>query len=198
MSDNQEEKNDRLLEVRKALGMTQAEMAELLGMDRGNLSNIEKRKNGRNVPKDASYILAHEKGVNFKWFETGEGSMFMENFNPNNPRRSSQQRWFGEDNVEERVQLPGDPDGVRLMRVDSVGENNNKDQYSKPSVEEKLAFALERNQEISDKAMAALEKNVHLLEEISNLKDLLLEKEREIFHIKSPAKTNPHDPVGAR
>lgn len=61
--------------------------------------------------------------------------------------------------------------------------------------EQKLTFALERNQEVYDKAMAAQEKNVKLLEEISKLKDMLLEREREIFHIKSPEKNGSNDSV---
>lgn len=179
MTDNQKEKNQRLLKIREALGMTQAEMADLLQLNRSNLSKIEKGVDGRNVPKDTIYILAREKGVNFKWFETGEGPMFIENFTPNYPQNSSQQRWFGETDREEINKKP-------------------KEESDTISITQKLLFALERNQEVSDKAMKALEKNVELLEEISNLKDLLMERERELYHIKSPEKNGTNDHIGTR
>lgn len=74
--DNQYEKNIRLLAIREALGLTQAEMADFLGINRTSLTKIEKCQEGRKVPKDSIYILSKEKGINPIWFETGKGEIF--------------------------------------------------------------------------------------------------------------------------
>lgn len=77
--DNQSEKNKRLKLVRKALKMSQQEMADLLGVQRSSLSKIENLEEGRNVPKGTSLTLEKFKNVDSNWFDTGEGEMFLIN-----------------------------------------------------------------------------------------------------------------------
>lgn len=75
--ENQAEKSIRLKQVRTQLRLNQAEMAEILGIERANLSKIEKADGKRNVPKDTIYRLKKHCNINEIWFETGEGEMFL-------------------------------------------------------------------------------------------------------------------------
>ena len=66
--------NIRLKELRKALNLTQQEMADRLGIKRNTLANYEI---GRNEPIDAVLLLiVKEFNVNEDWLRTGEGEMF--------------------------------------------------------------------------------------------------------------------------
>lgn len=66
--------NARLKELRKALNLTQQEMADRLGIKRNTLANYEI---GRNEPIDAVLLLTvKEFNVNENWLRTGEGEMF--------------------------------------------------------------------------------------------------------------------------
>ena len=66
--------NERLKMLRKALGLTQEEFAQRIGVKRGAIANYEI---GRNVPVDAVYsLICKEFGVNPDWLRTGEGDMF--------------------------------------------------------------------------------------------------------------------------
>lgn len=57
--------------LRKALGMTQQEFADQLGIKRGTIANYEI---GRNEPIDAVIsLICKEFGVNEVWLRTGEG-----------------------------------------------------------------------------------------------------------------------------
>jgi transcriptional regulator with XRE-family HTH domain len=65
----------RLRNLRESLGLTQAEFAEKLGIPRTSLFNYEK---GVSVPTgDFIYTLGTNLRVNFDWFFTGEGEMFL-------------------------------------------------------------------------------------------------------------------------
>lgn len=65
----------RLKAVRKAVGLTQQEFADRLGIKRGAVANYEI---GRNDPIDAVIsLICREFGVNETWLRTGEGEMFM-------------------------------------------------------------------------------------------------------------------------
>lgn len=75
--DSQIEKKQRIKELRKALKINQADFAQILGVEQGNLSKIESIKQSRYVPDDAIYILKEKFNVNPIWFETGEGQMFL-------------------------------------------------------------------------------------------------------------------------
>ena len=64
----------RLKAVRKAVGLTQQEFADRLGIKRGAVANYEI---GRNDPIDAVIsLICREFGVNETWLRTGEGEMF--------------------------------------------------------------------------------------------------------------------------
>jgi len=91
MADNQREKNLRLLEIRKILGLKQKEFADILKINRANLSKIENLEENRSVPKDTFYILNEKYNLNKEWWETGDGEMFLSdqtnaNLVSNNPQ----------------------------------------------------------------------------------------------------------------
>lgn len=67
--------NERIKDLRKALGLTQQEFADRLGIKRGAVANYEI---GRNTPIDSVIILlCREFRVNETWLRTGEGEMFQ-------------------------------------------------------------------------------------------------------------------------
>lgn len=157
MTDTQREKNQRLKAVRKAYGMSQAQMANLLQVHRGNLSKIENNEEGRNVPKDAIFILKEKLNVNPQWFETGEGEMFL----PKSPGAE-------------------DYDGIRsIVRDEALIVNEPPAPYE--TIKDKLIRSYEKN-------MESLDKNIQLLEEVSRLKDQIIEAERELRKLLSEVK----------
>ena len=66
--------NDRLKKIRLHLKMKQEEFANVLGMQQGSISDIERGRN--TVSDDVKYRLDKEINVNKNWIETGEGDMF--------------------------------------------------------------------------------------------------------------------------
>lgn len=70
----------RLKQVRIALGLTQSQMAEILGVKQGTYSPYE--KNG-SIPSDKLELLKYKKNVNIDWVLFMNGSMFLsESDNP--------------------------------------------------------------------------------------------------------------------
>lgn len=66
---------ERITEVRKAAGLSQAEMADRLGLSRNFISLME---NGNRVPSDRTVSdICREFGVNRIWLETGVGDPFQ-------------------------------------------------------------------------------------------------------------------------
>lgn len=66
----------RVKAVRKALGLSQREFGEGLGVSRDVIGNIEY---GRVPPKELFLVhLCQQYHVNRRWLETGEGEMFAE------------------------------------------------------------------------------------------------------------------------
>ena len=65
---------ERLKELRKALGLTQQEFADRLGISRGNIATYETRDGapGSSVVN----LICREFDVNGEWLRTGEGEMF--------------------------------------------------------------------------------------------------------------------------
>lgn len=60
-------------EVRKRMGLTQTQLAEMLGISRGRLSNIETRvKSGGGMRSDVAFKLAPIFGVSFEDFYSRE------------------------------------------------------------------------------------------------------------------------------
>ena len=65
----------RIAEVRKAVGLSQAEMADQLGLSRNFISLME---NGNRIPSDRTVAdICREFGVNRIWLETGVGEPFQ-------------------------------------------------------------------------------------------------------------------------
>ena len=68
--------NDRIKEVRKALGLTQEKFGENIGMKKSSLSTVE---NGvKAVSNQLRTAVCREFHVREEWLRTGEGDMFEE------------------------------------------------------------------------------------------------------------------------
>lgn len=68
--------NERIKAVRAALGLSQQEFAEKIGIKRGAVANYEV---GRNEPIDAVVsLICKTYNVNENWLRTGEGEMFVQ------------------------------------------------------------------------------------------------------------------------
>lgn len=66
---------ERIAEVRKSAGLSQAEMADRLGLSRNFISLME---NGNRIPSDRTVSdICREFGVNRVWLETGVGEPFQ-------------------------------------------------------------------------------------------------------------------------
>ena len=66
---------DRIKELRKSLGLTQAAFAEKIGVKQNTIAQYE---SGRNNPTDAVLaLICREYGVNEVWLRTGIGPMFV-------------------------------------------------------------------------------------------------------------------------
>lgn len=63
----------KLLELRKALGLTLAKFAERIGTTAAAISNWE---HGEKIPDVRVYQICKEFNVNREWLETGVGEMF--------------------------------------------------------------------------------------------------------------------------
>lgn len=77
MTEDQIEKIKRVSQIRKELGIKQADFAKILDINRTNLSSIESFRENRLLPNGTSYILEKELNVNPIWLETGEGDKFL-------------------------------------------------------------------------------------------------------------------------
>lgn len=66
--------DERIKAIRKALGLTQQEFADRLGIQRSTIAQYE---TGRNNPIDAVVsLICREYDVDEVWLRTGEGEMF--------------------------------------------------------------------------------------------------------------------------
>lgn len=66
----------RIKTIRTALGLSQQEFADKIGIKRGAVANYEV---GRNEPIDAVIsLICREFNVNEHWLRTGEGEMFVQ------------------------------------------------------------------------------------------------------------------------
>ncbi len=70
------ELNSRIKQVRKALGMSQDEFGNGIGLGRGAITNIELNKTN---PKPlVVQLICKTYNVNETWLRTGEGEMFVQ------------------------------------------------------------------------------------------------------------------------
>ncbi|WP_066679363.1 helix-turn-helix domain-containing protein [Clostridium septicum] len=66
--------NDRVKEIRKALGLTQQEFGQTINVSRSNVGNIEKgviNLTDRNIA-----LICNTHKINEEWLRTGNGDMF--------------------------------------------------------------------------------------------------------------------------
>ena len=68
--------NQRLQKLRKALGLSQREFGERIGLKHGAISWLE--KSGRTVSDRNIQLICDTFSVNEHWFRTGDGEMFVE------------------------------------------------------------------------------------------------------------------------
>lgn len=66
---------NRIKELRQALGLTQQEFADRIGVKRGAIANYEI---GRNASDTAVALICREFGVSEHWLRTGDGEMFVQ------------------------------------------------------------------------------------------------------------------------
>lgn len=66
--------NERIIELRKLLEMTQEEFSEKIGMNRTTLSGIEQNK--APITERTILLICKTYNVNKKWLEDGEGEIF--------------------------------------------------------------------------------------------------------------------------
>ena len=67
---------ERIKKLRKALGLTQQEFADRLGMKRNTIANYE---TGRNDPSNSVIsLISREFNVNESWIRSEEGEMFLQ------------------------------------------------------------------------------------------------------------------------
>ena len=68
--------NERILELRKSLNLSQTDFGEQIGMKTSSISDIE---NNRVQISDRTIIAICSKfNVNEEWLKTGNGNMFLE------------------------------------------------------------------------------------------------------------------------
>jgi transcriptional regulator with XRE-family HTH domain len=66
--------NDRILEIRRAKGLTQGEFAERINVSRSMIGSIEEKR--RPVKDRTISLISLTFGANENWIRTGEGQMF--------------------------------------------------------------------------------------------------------------------------
>lgn len=67
--------NERIKEIRNALGLTQQEFADTVKVKRNTVATYEM---GRSIPSDAAIaLICKQFEVNENWLRTGEGEMFI-------------------------------------------------------------------------------------------------------------------------
>lgn len=67
--------NERIKELRKALGLTQQKFADGMGVKQNTIAQYE---SGRNTPIDAVVtLICRTYRVSENWLRTGEGEMFL-------------------------------------------------------------------------------------------------------------------------
>lgn len=65
---------ERIKQLRKALGLTQTEFGEQVGLTRSAMQNIEYGRNGPS--RSAIQLICNTFSVNERWLVAGEGDMF--------------------------------------------------------------------------------------------------------------------------
>ncbi|RHC16778.1 helix-turn-helix domain-containing protein [Roseburia intestinalis] len=66
--------NERMKELRKAMGKSQEEFGKILGITKSGVSDIE---SGRRNVTEQHIIMLRNENVNEDWLRTGNGEMFI-------------------------------------------------------------------------------------------------------------------------
>ena len=66
--------NERMKELRKAMGKSQEEFGKILGITKSGVSDIE---SGRRNVREQHIIMLRNENVNEDWLRTGNGEMFI-------------------------------------------------------------------------------------------------------------------------
>lgn len=69
--------NNRIRELRKALGLTQRDFAQKIGLKQNAISYME--KDGSTVTEQNIHAICSQFSVNENWLRTGSGKIFLEN-----------------------------------------------------------------------------------------------------------------------
>lgn len=67
--------NERMKELRKAMGKSQEEFGKILGITKSGVSDIE---SGRRNVTEQHIIMLRNENVNEDWLRTGNGEMFIQ------------------------------------------------------------------------------------------------------------------------
>lgn len=117
--------NERIVELRKALNMTQQSFADRIGTKRNTVANYEI---GRSEPSAAVVsMICREFHVNEEWLRTGEGEMFRQQ------SRDESIRAFVDDLLSDR------PDSFRLRFVSCLAKLNDHEWEVIADLAERLA-----------------------------------------------------------
>lgn len=68
--------NERIIQIRKHLNLTQDALGSKIGITRGAVSKIEKGERG--VTEQVILAISREFNINEEWLRTGNGDMFVE------------------------------------------------------------------------------------------------------------------------
>ena len=124
--------NERVNELRKALGLTLEKFGERLGVTKTAISNIE--KGNRSVTDQMFKSIIREFNVNEPWFRNGEGDMFVVVPEEEEIFRYTQQLLENEDDV------------VASLIKNTVAVYQQLDPASKEVIQESIQKVLERTQ----------------------------------------------------
>lgn len=69
---------ERIREVRNTLGLTLEKFGDRLGVTKVAISNIE--KGNRNLTEQMTKAICREFNVDYMWLTTGDGEMFIDNY----------------------------------------------------------------------------------------------------------------------
>ncbi|MDR0307628.1 MAG: helix-turn-helix transcriptional regulator [Chitinispirillales bacterium] len=71
--------NERIKELRKSLGLTQAEFGRKVGIVQGHITGIE--SGSRPITEKTVKVISVVYGVSESWLKTGKGNMYSKNRN---------------------------------------------------------------------------------------------------------------------
>ena len=195
--------NERIRELRVALGMTQAAFSRSIGLSRAAIADIE---NGRNAAyeRHIRLILSAFPRVNEAWLRDGEGPMFLEDTKSTRSEVLQKKYDFRAvlDKLSEQFAML-DPDqqaAVMKMTMDFIASVTDGDELAPtvPAVEPDPEEEQEDEQPADDVPAAADDSMAELLEEAERFKQsfILQEMARRISSASITADIKPDSAAG--